>query len=139
MTNKIEQRIAAKAVIVSEGKVLMLRESNKYEEGTNVGRYDFPGGRVALGENIFVGLKREAKEEAGLDIEIVEPIYVGEWSPVIKDVTLQIVAIFFKCTAADLNVKLSSDHDDYQWVGLDTIDKYDLMQPNRQVIEKVLG
>lgn len=38
--------VAAKAVVQNEeGKVLILREATTYEESTNVGKYDIPGGR----------------------------------------------------------------------------------------------
>nr|KKS48922.1 MAG: NUDIX hydrolase [Candidatus Giovannonibacteria bacterium GW2011_GWF2_42_19] len=86
MSGEIKQRIAGKAVIVQDGKVLILRESDKYKEGTNKGRYDFPGGRVKSGENHEEALKREVREECSLEIEIERPIFVGEWQPMINPV-----------------------------------------------------
>src|SRR5687768_11015180 len=92
------QRIATKAIVVNDQhKILLLREAVTYEEGTNIGRYHLPGGRIEVGEPFLDGLKREVYEESGLDITIGKPIYVGEWRPVIKGVAHQIVAIFFVC------------------------------------------
>src|SRR3990167_2126514 len=81
MSGEIKQRIAGKAVIVQDGKVLILRESDKYKEGTNKGRYDFPGGRVKSGENHEEALKREVREECSLEIEIEGSIFGGEVEP----------------------------------------------------------
>ncbi len=76
---------ACKAFVNYNGKILILRESGKYEDGTNVGRYDIPGGRVQPGESFDQGLIREIKEETGLDVEIGRPFAVVEWRPVVRD------------------------------------------------------
>jgi 8-oxo-dGTP diphosphatase len=133
----IVQRIATKALIVNDkGQILILREASTYEEGTNVGRYHLPGGRLNLGEAFQDGLKREVDEESGLQIEIGKPIYVGEWRPVIKGVQNQIVAIFFICKPLTNKVRLSEEHDDYKWVPPDEIKKYDVMSPEDKVFEE---
>lgn len=138
MENKIIQRIAGKAVIVHDGKVLIIRESTKYDDGTRAGKYDFPGGRVEPGENLHTALLRETKEECGLDVEVGKPIFVGEWSPIIKDKHLQIFGIFFQCASQYINVVLSGDHDDYKWINPSDCDKYDLIPPNKEVLQALL-
>lgn len=137
--NNIVQRIATKALIVNvKGEILILREASTYEEGTNVGRYHLPGGRLNPGEKFLDGLKREVDEEAGLKIEIGKPIYVGEWRPIIKGVQNQIVAIFFICKPLTDKVRLSEEHDDYKWVLPNEIKKYDVMSPEDKVIEEYI-
>ena len=71
--------IATKAVIVHEGKILILREAGSYAEGTNMGRYDFPGGRLKPGEHFSQALGREVVEETGLSVQIGNPIAVNEF------------------------------------------------------------
>lgn len=133
------QRIATKAVIFnSEGKVLILREANTYEEGTNPGRYHMPGGRLNIGEAFLDGLRREVDEETGLEIKIGKPIYVGEWRPIIKGVPNQIVGIFFKCRSVTTNVRLSEEHDDFKWISPDEIENYDIMGPEIKVLQAAL-
>lgn len=110
-------RVAAKAVIINEhGKVLLLREASTYEEGTHLGRYQIPGGRLNPGESYEDGLRREAKEETGLAVEPLYPIFVGEWRPTIKGVPTQIIAIFTVCKARSSDIKLSEEHDAFEWV-----------------------
>lgn len=38
-------KVAAKAVIFDNHKVLIVREASTYEEGTNIGTWGLPGGR----------------------------------------------------------------------------------------------
>lgn len=135
--NNIVQRIATKALIVNDkGEILILREASTYEEGTNVGRYHLPGGRLNPGEAFLNGLEREVDEETGLKIEIGKPIYVGEWRPVIKGIQNQIVAIFFICKPLSENVNLSEEHDDYKWALPKDISRYDVMPPEDKVFEE---
>lgn len=130
------QRIAAKALIVNKnGDVLILREASTYNEGTNIGRYHLPGGRIEPGEFFLDGLAREAMEETGLTIEAGKPLYVGEWRPIIKDVPHQIVAIFFVCALVSGTVKLSSEHSDFKWVAPRQSKRYDIMAPDDLVID----
>jgi 8-oxo-dGTP pyrophosphatase MutT (NUDIX family) len=113
----ILQRVAAKAVIVNdEGKVLILREASTYEDGTNIGRFGLPGGRLEPGEKFFDGLKREVAEETGLEVEPIKPLYVDEWFPTIKGVPNHITGIFYACKALTANVRLSEEHDHFEWI-----------------------
>ncbi len=133
--NKMVQRIAMKALIVKHGKVLIIREAATYGDGTQRGRYHLPGGRVESGETYKAALRREVKEETGLDITIQQPLYVGEWRPVIRGVPHQIIAVFFVCTPKTDQVKLSSEHDDYQWIYPLKQKDFDIMDPEDKVID----
>jgi 8-oxo-dGTP diphosphatase len=132
----ITQRIACKAVIVNDDKILVMREATTYDEGTNTGRYHFPGGRINPGEPFLDGLHREIKEETGLEVEVGDPLFVGEWFPVIKEVKNQIVAVFFVCKFQGGGVVLSEEHDDYKWVNREEATQIDMMVPDDEVAEK---
>jgi len=127
--DEVKQRIACKAVITKDGRALMVREA-AYDEGTNAGRWGFPGGRINPGEPFMEGFKREVKEETGLEIADAKPLYVSEWFPVIKGQKNQIVAVFFVCTVASANdddIQLSEEHDAYRWVTAKDVAELDLM------------
>ncbi|MFZ6035922.1 MAG: NUDIX domain-containing protein [Patescibacteria group bacterium] len=107
---------AVKAFIFHEGKVLIVREAPGYTTGTQIGKYDVVGGRMEAGEHITDALRREAREEAGLDIEIGQPFFVNESWPVVNGEPHQIIRIFFRCHAKTATVRLGTDHDHYQWI-----------------------
>lgn len=131
------QHIAMKAVIVnSKGQVLILREAATYGEGTQRGRYHMPGGRIEIGENFEEALRREVMEEAGIEVEIEYPIYVGEWRPVIREVPHQIVGVFMVCKPKSEKITLSTEHDDYKWVDPGNWRKYDVMDPEDKVLDR---
>ncbi|NCO04781.1 MAG: NUDIX domain-containing protein [Candidatus Magasanikbacteria bacterium] len=77
-----KQLIVPAALIIQEGKILMnLRNDPKNPHTHN--KWEFPGGGVDFGENTRQSVVREAKEETGLDIEIIEllpHIQTEEWT-----------------------------------------------------------
>ena len=117
----IKQFTAAKALVFHNEKVLILKESTKYQDGANAGKFDVPGGRVKLGQRFDESLKREIKEETGLEIIIGKPFFVNEWRPVVKNEQWQITGIYFECLAASDEVKLSNDHDEFFGLSLKII------------------
>lgn len=108
--------VAVKAFVVHNGKVLVLRESTKYADGANAGKFDVVGGRVKPGERFDEGLLREIKEETGLTVTIGRPFFVNEWRPVVKGEEWQIVGTFFECFSATDVVIVSNDHSEFVWI-----------------------
>ncbi len=62
----IQVMVIASAIIIQDGKLLLVQESHPdfYK------KWNFPGGRVDEGEDFETAAKREAKEEAGVDVEV---------------------------------------------------------------------
>jgi len=108
--------VATKALVFFEDRILLLRESKKYDDGSNEGCYDVAGGRVKPGQRFDKSLLREVKEEAGLEVKIDKPFFVSEWRPLVRGEQWQIVGIFFICLANSDKVILGQDHNDYKWV-----------------------
>ena len=107
---------ATKAFIKYRDKVLILRESGNYEDGTNEGSFDVPGGRVKPGQRFDESLRREIEEETGLNVTIGNPFFVNEWHPQKNGEQWQIVGIFFECEADTDQIILSEDHNKYEWI-----------------------
>lgn len=121
--------VACKALIVnSEGNFLIIRESGTYEEGTNLGRWDVPGGRIQVEETLAEGLKREVLEEVGLEVVSGSLLSVSENFPNIKGETVHIIRLYYQCQAQTDKVTLSIDHDSFVWIDPDENSQYDLIE-----------
>ena len=131
----MKQHLAAKAFIVHDGKVLILREAPGYRGGTNIGKYDFPGGKINPGEHYEDGLKREVREESGLSIDIGRPFFTAEWRPKLPGEELQIIGIFFECSTDAEEVVLEPSYDDFQWIDPGQHRQFDLITVNHEVFE----
>ena len=112
--SEINFRIGVKAFIVEDGKLLFIRR--RKDDPHNPDMWDLPGGRVELGEDPRIGLKRETKEETNLDIEVSFPLDVQHFTR--QDGQI-ITLIFFLCKRVSDDVKLSEEHQEYKWMDLD--------------------
>ena len=130
--------VATKAFIVHKGKVLILRESNAYVDGSNAHRFDVPGGRMEIGQRFDESLRREILEETGLRVTLGKPFFVNEWRPVVRGEEWQIVGIFFICTAETEDVQLSEDHDAYEWINPAEYKQYSLISNLHPAFEEYL-
>ncbi|GJM20823.1 MAG: hypothetical protein DHS20C15_07380 [Planctomycetota bacterium] len=71
-------RPVAAAVIVRAGRVLV---QVRPDAGPWQGWWEFPGGGVEAGESWEACARREALEEVGLEVEVIERLDEVRWSP----------------------------------------------------------
>lgn len=85
---------AVKAFIVNEKEeVLVLKRNSNLPHSP--GAYDIPGGRLDNGEALFLGLKREVREETGLEVEIGPVLAVNHFT---RDDLQRITMLIFLCS-----------------------------------------
>ncbi len=108
----ITQQIGVKAIIEKDNKILLIKRSAAYGEISN--SWDIPGGRTEFGEEPEEGLKREIKEETGLELETIK--LVLDVSTVFKNQEKQIIRVTYLCTVKNNNIQLSHEHTDMQWI-----------------------
>jgi mutator protein MutT len=113
-------RLSAKSFIVNDGKILILKRTADDVHKPNI--WEFPGGRLDLGEDPREGLKRETKEETGLNIEILHPLSIKHFT---REDGQIITMLIFLCKASEnqldriKNIKLSEEHSDFSWVPIE--------------------
>lgn len=90
--------------------------------------WEIPGGKLDLGEDIVEGLKREVKEESGLDITAVYPLHVYKYMHE-DNAEREYLEIQFYCRLVDEEqaVTLSNEHAAYEWITFDQIDQFSPM------------
>lgn len=73
MTNMVKRRVhvAAAAIIREDGHVLLARRPSIVDQG---GLWEFPGGKLAPYETGFEALRRELREELGIEILRAQPL-----------------------------------------------------------------
>jgi 8-oxo-dGTP diphosphatase len=113
----MELFVAAKALIVRDGRILLLRQSPDYADSVRAkdGKWDVPGGRIEPEEEVLAGLAREVKEESGLDVSPVRLAGIRDGFPEIRGEICHVVRIYFLCDDTEGDVILSGDHDAYNW------------------------
>src|SRR3989454_4310206 len=99
-------------IVNNQGKIL-LAKSHKW-----FNRYTLPGGHIEVGETMVDAVKREVKEEVGLDVEVVNMLLIQEaiFAPEFYK-KKHFIFIDFYCKSKDQQGKLDQDEiQDYIWV-----------------------
>lgn len=121
--DELSFRPSVYGVIIDDGKILLSRQWDGY---------DFPGGKIELGETVEEALIREVKEETGLDVSMGK-IVTCETSffKLPKDgKPVQSILIYYLCKITGGNIStdyLSENEKNYaskaEWVELSKIEE----------------
>jgi len=120
-------------VINDEGKILLLQRSDYKGDA---GKWDLIGGSVDFGEDALTSIKREAEEEVALSIE---PEVIHLHSRLTSEETFFIFALYVSNTYDHLKegIELSSEHTDYQWADLKTLENLNLRESVSYVLPAI--
>lgn len=80
---------------------------------------DYPGGKIQQGENDLIeSLKREVREETGLEIEVGAPFttWTNTFPSNHRLAGKQVYLVGYRCKYVSGEVKLSHEHDKFHWV-----------------------
>jgi ribonuclease HI len=110
----MKQKIAVRALIKQDGKVLLLRRSMGLDYLR--GKYELPGGRVDFGETPQQALGRKLRQELSVGTETMQLHDVISYFDDIDKSTHFLDLIYLVSLAPnDHNIKLGSSHDRFVW------------------------
>ena len=131
----------------SAGAVVFRKEGNKiyylllhYPSGTRTPRnyWDFPKGHIERGEKEIETVKREVKEETGLeDIKFIEGF--KKWVKYFfrfQGKTVFKIVIFYLVETKNKNVKISSEHIGYKWLPYEEALEQLLFKNAKEILKK---
>lgn len=118
-------------IITNNDEVLITRRAPKQNLA---GGWEFPGGKIEINETPQECLARELKEELNIDVS------VGEFCiDVIHDYGNIIINLFaYYCTILEGEIEISV-HDQYEWIKINDLLKYDLLPADIPIAKKVMG
>lgn len=111
--------VATKGVVFNPElkKYLVLKKS--LAEDINPDTYEFPGGRLQFGEELEEAVKREIKEETGLDV-LTQRMF-NAWTFTKKDKGFQLTGIDFLCITNQEEIHLGEEHSRAEWLNVEEI------------------
>ncbi|HOE90249.1 MAG: CTP pyrophosphohydrolase [Spirochaetes bacterium ADurb.Bin315] len=105
------------AVIIKDGRIFAAQR-NAF--GPLAGKWEFPGGKIKEGESPVCALKREIREELGIEIEVHSPFLTVDHSYPTFDITLE----SYRCSLTEGTITLN-EHLSCGWFSLEELERLD--------------
>lgn len=127
--------IGVGAIIMNRNKMLIVKRTNEPAKGL----WSVPGGVVELGEQLHEALKREVKEETGLEVDIER--LVAAVDNIVFDeegrIQYHYVLLDYLCRPRGGALKAADDVHDIQWVSLEALQSLPITPSLNRVIAKI--
>jgi mutator protein MutT len=122
-------------VIVNDGKAIIIKRANAPYQG----QWSIPGGRVELGESLADAVRREMREETGLEVKVGPVIEVFERIQREEaGLRYHFVIIDYLCACTGGALRAGDDAAAAAWVTSEELDGYDIRASAVAVIRKGL-
>jgi 8-oxo-dGTP diphosphatase len=139
MTNVSNERpkvvLVNRCFVIHKGKLLLVKRSST--DTHHPGMWEGPGGKLDEGQDLTHALEREVMEETGLLVSPIHPLVFAD-SYVIgsegKYKGLPYVVLFGVMKSKGGVLKLSDEHDDFEWVSYKMALDYDLTPEVRKAL-----
>ncbi len=128
---------AVGAVVIHQGKILLVKRAKDPSRGY----WSIPGGAIELGERVREALKREVKEECGIEIEVGPVLEVVDSIHRDADgkVRFHYVIIDFLAFPKELEVLPSSDAEEARWFSPEELDDILLPSGTRELLKRAIS
>jgi len=104
--------------------------------GVFPGQWALPGGGIEAGERMIDALRREIREEVGIEIEAIEPMFFKDGQhlklfPNASSQNIYMIFLLFSCRACSEDVRLGDEFEEYAWVKKEALQDYDLNEQTK--------
>lgn len=115
------------AIIENNGKILCAQRSEKMKLPL---KWEFPGGKIEANESPEACLKREIREELGIEIDILEqlPSFKHRYS-----VNLSVELFPFRCKTLRKEIHLT-EHKQIKWLSLEELKDLDWAEADVPIV-----
>ncbi len=110
--------------------------------GVFPGQWALPGGGIEEGERMIDALRREMREEVGIEIEAIKPLFFkdGQHRKLFPDGSskdIYMIFLLFSCRGCSEDVRLGDEFEEYAWVKRDALQDYDLNEQTRDTFKQL--
>jgi len=110
--------------------------------GVFPGQWGLPGGGIEANETMDAALRREIREEVGLEVFDIEPLFFtdGLYPKYYADGSqrpIYMIFLIFSCRAAISEVKLNPEFEENAWVDRLALRNYDLNSATLETFQQV--
>ena len=129
---KIDTIQVVAAVIFQNDKVLSVQRAEHEREYVS-SKWEFPGGKIEVGESREEALVREIREELSVDIQVSEFLMTVEHAYPDFHLAMHV----FKCVLDHGEVTLS-EHVTLKWLSIDELDQLDWAAADIPVVKSLM-
>lgn len=132
MENVKKQIIPVLAAVICDetGRILIAKRKKNLSQGL---KWEFPGGKLKIGESPGNCLKREIREELGIDINVKEIYFAVNHQYSQKHILLLAYLAEFKSGNF-----LLADHEEVQWIQVHQLRDFELSPADIPIADKLI-
>ena len=127
----VKPLLVTAAVIEKDGRILIAKRKKGWRFA---GKWEFPGGKIEPNETPEECLRRELREELGIETEIGEFFCVSTYA--YPHVTVQLLVYRAFHVSGEYELR---DHQEIRWVLPEHLLQYDFPEADNLVIEKLIA
>ena len=130
----MKKHYTVSAAIIVENKKILCVQRNKGKYDYISYKYEFPGGKLEIGENEEDALKREISEELNLEIDVAENFLVVTHEYLDFDLTMH----SYLCKANTEKLVLK-EHIDVKWLYKNELIELDWAAADLPIVSKLIN
>ena len=118
------------AIILNKDKILIAQRKRDSSLGL---KWELPGGKIEENETAEDCLKRELKEELGIETEILD--FFASNIHRYKDIEIELMAYIIRYISGEI---ILNSHKKFLWVDVNNLMDYDFAEADIPIIKKIL-